>query len=319
MIEIERQSVIKNVNISWVSDILEMCWAESGSEVPIWDYSRGFPFGYNLYWARGHKIDLENDEEVKRYIRASLKDERWEPKPPPEKDYPRLVRKSAFDVGKSVWIEESDVLNEITALIAHRNNEFDLTVTQRNKNKILRLYEGYGMVDDSRYLYNATAQRWIVEAYRVHANIEGLNVLQDEGLLALKDHSAVKHVQWIKDLKAQNPFHRHFYSPYLDISQGIKDTETVQEARERIAERLLQAFSHRSRHTFALNLGSILYSVTITRWLSLLLAGLWLKGSTITTCEGCGRLFVLNRRDRKFCHSRCRVNYHNAKARRAVL
>src|SRR5690554_1944239 len=83
----KRISVSQSVSFLWLTETrYPVAWAHNPEEVPPWDPSRGFPFHKPVVptnLPRGNELEV---------LRNLLKDNEWEPKPPPTDGYPRLVR-----------------------------------------------------------------------------------------------------------------------------------------------------------------------------------------------------------------------------------
>lgn len=297
----EPQNVTENVTLAlqWSAGLFPVMWAYRPQEVPMWDSSRGFPLqrpvlGIKvLYTATREEVTdyrVLPDDFVLNALREEIEQPSWEPGPPPRTGYPRLVR-ADFKLRWREWYREGmDIVNPVAAL------ERLYTPHEKPGKQLLKevkkLAETFGAPDQPE---DQTLWEWVILGLEASAHLEAIGVTKDVGFDELREHSRIKHEQWLKDFGYAGPFpDRPYGGPWLLLSDRAEKADSLKEFRNSMLDLLFGPtvpFRVRTKSKV---------------WLRFQLAKAWHGEGQLKICEGCGRRFLQTRTNRLTCSARCR-------------
>lgn len=275
-----------------------MRWAHSPEEVPAWDVTRGFPLREPMA-----AIDFSDGAEL-AVMRELLSDPAWTPAPPPISGYPRLVREGMREPARTYGYghEGAAVIAALQSIARH----FELDETppfsgKRLENEVLAVANKYGAPMKPE---DNTLSEWVRLAVWVAAHLESMQVLQDESPDALREHLAAMEARWRSVPDPFRPGQRGMGGPYLYLRSWV-DRDPAAPQRY-IRGQLMGMATGVTGLVYFNDIEQFGLPMSLREQANLALAAAWVMNAPVGVCEGCGRAFLVTRRDRRFCHARCR-------------
>lgn len=323
-----RKKPSKRLDINWCATPYKARWAFGPEEVPLWDFTRGFPV--QAPYADVHIFDSEEDEEradlpfgettfvrndswpgQEKYILDVLYNStNWEVDAP-KSGYPRLVRANYTEPIVEQWCNEVDVLNSLVRLLRNEPKFPGKRVLQ----DIANLNATVGPVTTRE---DNTLVRWLTLAHLVRAHFEARQSLNLGGFDAMYDDL----LRWQHDYK-DKPYaglglliEDKFVSdrrqpkenPYQSIwVYALLACETYPATKEQSFMDMLQASLRDAISTIRVSRGRYFSRAWLEKWVRYQLADVWEAGVDIVECRGCHQL-LFSRREGKIHHGKaCQV------------